>query len=84
MTRRLVLIEWVDASQAGSGWRSVDVVESQNEPVRCRSVGWLLKRTKVTTTIAAHVSGEGQGIREFVNGDMTIPNSAIVRMRTLR
>lgn len=84
MTRRLVLIEWVDASQAGSGWRATDVVAGQNEPLRCRSVGWLLRRTKESTTVAAHVSGDGQEVREFVNGDITIPNCAIVRMRTLK
>lgn len=83
MSRRLVLIDWIDASQAGSGWRDIDKVVDQNEPLRVQSVGWVLRRTKACTTLASHISGTGQGVREFVNGDITIPNVAIVRTRRL-
>lgn len=84
MKRRLVLIEWLDSSSGVDGWRRIDQIEQQIEPLRCHSVGWIVQKTATTTTLVAHISGTGQGVYECGKGDITIPNCAIVRTRKLK
>jgi len=80
---KLVLIDWVD-SHAGRGWQDMARIERAAEPLRCRSVGWLVSTAGDCKVIVPHLAGEGNG--EVVlqgAGDLTIPNRCIVKMRVL-
>lgn len=80
---KLLLIEWID-SHSGNGWQPLDTIAKAAHPIHCRSVGWLVTRSADTTVIVAHISGEKNGdLRLFGKGEISIPNVAIRKMRTL-
>jgi hypothetical protein len=54
VNKKLVLIEWLD-SHAVYGWHTE---EPSEEPLRCRSVGWLIYDGERAKTIAAHITDE--------------------------
>ena len=74
---KLVLIEWLD-SHYTQGWHANAPNE---EPLLCRSVGWLLYDGEKAKTIAAHITEEETPQR---TGEMTIPSVAIIRMDVLK
>ena len=82
---QLVEIEWVD-SHGGDGWQSLDQIERDAESVRCRSVGWLLPTSsRGCKVIVPHISGEeNEDVTPFGKGYMSIPDSAVLKMRVLR
>lgn len=81
---RLVLIEWLD-SHSGNGWQSLRDIKQNGDTIRCRSVGWLLSDSGGRKVIVPHISGEqNEGVVPYGCGDLSIPDCAIVKMRTLR
>ena len=76
-TGKLVLIEWLDSHYV-AGWHTDDPNE---EPLTCRSVGWLLHDGPRAKTLAPHVTAEETPQR---SGEMTIPTDAVVRVEVLR
>jgi len=74
---RPVLIDWIDSVGLSPGWEHTDSLEPLR-PMRCRTAGFLLQRTKKYTTVTTTL-GEGQ-----VLGRLTIPNTAIRRIRKLK
>lgn len=79
------MIEWVDSSHySDAGWRSLGTIKEIEEPMKCRSVGWLAYKTKTATTLICNIAGEAPGDDLRVRGDMTIPNKAITRTKVLR
>jgi hypothetical protein len=74
---KLVLIEWVDSHQV-QRWTSE---EPSQEPMLCRSVGWLIHDGKKAKTVCAHMTLETIPQR---TGEMTIPTCAITKMTVLR
>lgn len=81
---KLVLIEWVD-SHAGRGWQDLDKIEAASEPLRCRSVGWLVSEAGNCKVIVPHLAGEKNGGIVLQGcGDLTIPRRAITKLRVLR
>lgn len=76
--RKLVLIEWEDASSRDESWSSHETLENRSQLIAITSVGWLMGRTRDRTTIAAHLSNDS------ATGDMTIPTKTIKKMRVLR
>lgn len=85
---KLVMIDWVDASSCRSGgaWVDVETAKSETEAaaLRIKSVGWLLVDGKDSKVIVAHQSFGGPGYAlNQVSGDMTIPTSAIRKMKVL-
>ena len=80
---KLVLIEWID-SHSGRGWRPFDELEEHCEPLRCRSVGFVLKETASAVMLVPHVYAEGQGIVRHGCGDLAIPKKAIVKTTILK
>ena len=70
------MIEWLDSHRV-AGW-TTDAPAT--EPVRCRSVGWLLHDGDQAKTLAPHMTDEQVPQRA---GEMTIPTCAVVKMRTL-
>jgi len=81
---KLVLVEWLD-SHSGRGWQDVERLEESAEPLRCRSVGWLLADKKDCKVLVPHVAGEKNG-KIVIQGsrDIAIPSKAIVKMTVLR
>lgn len=80
----LVLVEWVDPSR-GEGWRSTDQIkEYYSEPAKCRSVGWLLLRTKKVLIVLPHISGGYDGLQQNGIGELTIPLACVKRVKKLR
>ena len=73
----LVLIEWHD-SHAVYGWHTGDPSE---EPLLCRSVGWLMHDGEKAKTIAAHMTNEETPQR---SGEMTTPSATIIRVEVLK
>lgn len=81
---KLVLVDWLDA-HSGRGWQTVEQLERAAEPLRCQSVGWLLKNTKECAVIVPHISGAGDKRQMLTGcGDLTIPQVAITKITTLK
>ena len=72
----MVFIEWVD-SQNVPGWSRGDPSE---EPLLCKSVGWLTYLGKEATSLTGHLSVEEP---EYHYGEMTIPTRAILKILVL-
>ena len=82
MTRSLVIVEWID-SHASEGWQALDTIAA--EPLHCRSVGWLLEKSRTTTLLVSSISGEKNGnLRLFGRGYIAIPNKAITKTIKVR
>lgn len=77
---KLLLVEWVD-SYGGAEWGPLDQLGA--EPLRCRSVGWLVRHENGVTVLVSSLSGEGQGLRLFARGDIAIPDRCIVKTLVL-
>jgi hypothetical protein len=72
---KLVVIEWVDSGTV-SGWAGLEEVSS--DPCRCITVGWLIHNRKKAKTVAASLT------HSHACGIMTIPTSAITKIRKLK
>lgn len=77
MKMDLVLIDWVDA-HGFNGWNKIEEVRENNKLFPCKSVGWLIAKSKDSVTVASHIGGHN------VDGDMSIPRRAITKMTVLR
>lgn len=82
--RKLILVEWIDSHSAAASWQPLDELAVSVEPVRCRSVGWLVAETAEALLIVPHISGEqNESVRPYGKGDIAIPVRAILRRRVL-
>lgn len=81
---KLVLIEWEDALGVGSSWGPLEDLVC--EPIICRSVGWIAAESKRAIVLIpnVHDGDESRNVSQNGCGDMTIPKSAIRRMKRLR
>lgn len=75
----LVRIEWVD-SNGWNGWIDTHT-NIDNEALRCVSVGWLVRSTKASKAITAHLADGDPG---QMHGIMQIPCRAITRITHLK
>jgi hypothetical protein len=84
---KLVMIEWIDShSRTGMRWEDLDgLKEDWDSPLRCHSVGWLLKDTKTMKVLVPHVSclKDEKAVKSGI-GAMSIPTKAVVKMTVLR
>ena len=83
-----VEVEWVDSSSCsgGSTWKDTHVVKDDHNTaaLTCRSIGYVLHKSKESITLVAHLAAGGKnGDVNQVSGDMTIPCCAIVEIRKL-
>jgi hypothetical protein len=74
----LVLVEWLD-SRRGEGWTRLDDLRVDLDATRCKSVGWIISKDKVSLTLAGHIAENP----EQCCGDMTIPSKAILSISKL-
>lgn len=79
----LVRVDWLDSNSRGS-WASPEHAADPTQSLLCVSVGWLLRRDKKFLTVAGSGAYDGEGGFSQVNGSMTIPACAVVRVRRLR
>lgn len=78
----LVLIEWID-SHSSDTWRPIDTFEERAAPLPCRTVGWLVHKSKTMTVIVNSLAGGGD-LQMNACGEMAIPNVCIQRVSVLR
>ena len=83
---KLLLIEWVDSHSPTDRWIKLeDLDDSSEEPLYCRSVGWLFSETKECLTLLPTIGGEkNKVIADQAHGIMTIPKKAITSQKVLR
>lgn len=78
----MVIIEWEDSHSPDCGvWIAEDEVNMDN--LTLTSVGFVLKKTDKSITIAAHIHDGDNDVCDQVAGVMTIPKSAIVSISKL-
>ncbi len=77
------MIEWVDSSRLGDGWRMLDEIEAP-EPHRCISVGFVIKESKDAKVVAPHLADVRSDDNKQAYGGIMIPTRAIVREKRLR
>jgi hypothetical protein len=74
-----VEVEFEDACASGS-WRQMADHRKDDHPSRCRSIGYLLEKTRTYVTVAQSQARETQNVSDT----MSIPRGAIVAIRKLR
>lgn len=77
-----VFIEWEDSCCA-SGWKD-DSQLSELDASECASVGWVVRKTSRSLTLAPHVGLNHGVVLSQTNGHMMIPLSAIRRVVKLK
>ncbi len=79
-TYPLVEVIWDDAASNSESWVNVKDI---TEPEQVITVGYLVKKTKTSLTVAASVSNE-ELHEDIVGNTMTIPRGMIVSFRELK
>ena len=74
----LILVHWVDSSSRRGVWNPLEELRHDDVALACVSVGFLMKESHQSLTIAAHLT-EHQG-----GGDMCIPTCAITKRTILK
>jgi len=81
---KLVLIEWFDSHGPLDGWQILEDMECTHEPLKCRSVGWLLHDGEACKVIMPHIAGDkNMHLPSQGRGILTIPTKSIVRLTEL-
>jgi len=80
---KLVYVEWEDSCGAQARWQYLS--ESGSSRVLCRSVGWLVYDGKDCKRIVPHIAyhADDSERSEQGCGDMTIPTSAVLTLKTI-
>ena len=73
---KLVLVEWLDAITAHSGWKDIDEVR-KNKPPLVKSVGWVVSKSPNHITLCASIVGKD------VDGDVTVPMGMVRKITEL-
>jgi len=76
-----VLIEWLDAGDVSADWSYVADVPPI--PLRCRSVGWIIRETDTCKLLAPHVADPIGDVPRQMTGNIVILNGAITRITEL-
>lgn len=74
---KLVLVDWVDAISADSGWKTIEKMKKA-VPHPCRSVGWIVNQTKDFVTLVSSLTDDGD-----CDGDILIPRGMIKSIKIL-
>ena len=73
---KLLLVIWRDACSDDSGWKPLAKITAQ-KPMRVKSVGWLVKRTRTRLTLVGSI------VADHCDGDVTIPLGMILSEKEL-
>lgn len=77
LANELIYVEWVD-SHHRPGWTTD---QAEGRLLVCKSIGWLVKRTKDVLVLSANITDDEDQQR---CGDMTIPQRCVKRIKTIR
>lgn len=80
-TYRLVMVNWVDSTQAHPEWVFFDGFEG-SRAVDCHSVGWLIEETDKDIILAPNVAGLGTDSAQL-SAYVTIPRCSVTNMQQL-
>lgn len=72
-----VLIEWEDSYGCSSAWQEIPE-DCKPDTMTCRSLGWIIARTKRHVVLVPHLAVNGDPSRRQGCGDMTIPTASIL------
>ena len=75
-SKNIVEVKWLDSKGVTTGWEYIDELQSL-KPAECKTVGYLIERTKQYITVAQSVSEEQLLAR------ITIPVCSIIKMKKL-
>lgn len=78
--KKLLLVQWVDASGPPRGWEFAESAQPDTPTVR--SVGWLAKETKDYLFLVPHIAHSVNG--DQYAGHFTIPKRMVIKRRVLR
>lgn len=76
----LVLVEWVDSCTT-AGWQFVSDISPTAKT--CFSVGWIYRQSKQVVQLAASAGMTDSDGFDQVQGGITIPRGAIIRIKKL-
>lgn len=78
---RLMVVTWRDSVTLGrGGWKNAGEVATL-EPALIETVGWVLRETSLSLTLAASWDDDSE---PHVEGHMCIPKGCIVKKRLVR
>jgi len=77
MKLKLIYVEWMDSCSRRGVWH--DLTTFDGALITCRTIGWLVKETDESVTVAGHYDGES-----CFSGGMTIPKVAITKRKAFR
>jgi hypothetical protein len=79
---KLLYVEWIDAS-SGPGWQTVEAMRDQ-QPLYCRSVGWLIHENKDHLLLAASTYMPDRYPIMQATCDISIPLGMVKKRKVLR
>lgn len=75
---RMIYVEWYDpTSETDNSWTPVSACVGHLAV--CRSLGFLIKETELTITVAGHVDDDGSDF----SGEINIPKACIISIRDI-
>ncbi len=77
--KRLVEIEWDDASTSKFGWENISVYRTQ-EVVTCRSVGYLIRKDAKQVVIVQTQAGNQNDVMR----EIAIPRGMVKKIKWIR
>ena len=83
---KLVYIEWCDAIDAGTGWKTAKDAKdwaNTNEWI-IKQVGWILKETKKYILICSKYNPQGKGYHDGVSQLTKIPTTWIIKRKNIK
>ena len=75
-----VLVEWEDSAQALPMWQWLDNMKGPSV-VRCKSVGWLVRKNERELRLAVSLGGDGDECQAA--GIIAIPARSVLKVVTL-
>ncbi len=83
---KLTYIEWCDAIDAGTGWKTVEDAKDwakSNEWI-IKQVGWILKETKKYILICSKFNPQGEDYHDEVSQLTKIPKTWIIKYKAIK
>lgn len=83
---KLVYIEWCDAIDAGTGWRTTENAKkwAKTDEWIIRQVGWVIKETKKYILICSKYNPQGKGYHDEISHCTKIPTTWIIKYKSIK
>lgn len=79
---RLVMIEWVD-SHSSNRWEPIEAVAETAIPLRCFTVGHLVRESKTNIVVVGTISRDENGEIMQATGNISIPKRCVTKKKFL-